>query len=123
METLKTVSSLAGNEALISNDEPRVFCLGQEKKAPGLPPKNESLAACKLAEEAKRSQQIQSPKNIDGKGIMRMTAKQLSAQCFYEEEDAALDVFKNLRNEIDRVRKIPLEQRKTRKQMKKAYNN
>jgi hypothetical protein len=59
------------------------------------------------------------PKKFDGKGIMRLTAKQIRAQCFYE-EDAALDVFKKLRNESDRVGKIQMEQRKTQKQMNKA---
>lgn len=59
------------------------------------------------------------PKKFDGKGIMRLTAKQMRAQCFYE-EDAALDVFKKLRNESDRVGKIQMEQRKTQKQMNKA---
>jgi kinesin family protein 2/24 len=32
METLKTVSSLAGNETFTSSDEPHVFCPDQKKK-------------------------------------------------------------------------------------------
>lgn len=120
METLKTVSSLAGNETFTSSNEPRVFCPGQRKKKKKLVSPKEMNH--KQLVSWLRNQKISAdsiPENIDGKGIMRLTAKQISAQCFYE-EDAALDVFKKLRNESDRVEKIQMEQRKTQKQMNKA---
>ena len=60
------------------------------------------------------------PGSIDGKAIMRLTAKQLSAQLLNGDEAAAVDLFKKLRNENDRVAKIQLEQRKYLKEGKNS---
>jgi kinesin family protein 2/24 len=118
METLKTVSSIAGNEAQIYSDEPRTFYPNHKKSKMLVSPKEMNHSQLINWFKSQKFSVEFIPEHVDGKSIMRLTAKQIGAQFLYDDQ-TSLDLYNKLRNENDRVGRIQLEHRKLMKESSK----